>query len=43
MNVLVMNGSPKGEKSNTIRLTKSFVRGMCAEESVDVKYLNVYK
>lgn len=41
MNVLVINGSPKGEKSNTIRLTKSFVKGMDAKELLEVKYLNV--
>lgn len=28
MKVLVMNGSPKGERSDTIRLTKAFLEGM---------------
>jgi len=28
MNILVLNGSPKGEKSNTYQLTKSFLQGM---------------
>lgn len=41
MNVLVINGSPKGEKSNTIRLTKSFIKGMSANEPIEVKYLNI--
>lgn len=41
MNVLVINGSPKGEKSNTLCLTKSFVKGMSANADVEVKYLDV--
>lgn len=28
MNVLVINGSPKGDKSNTMKLTKAFLQGM---------------
>lgn len=28
MNILVINGSPKGEKSNTYRLTRAFVEGI---------------
>lgn len=28
MNILVINGSPKGSKSNTIKLTKAFLAGM---------------
>lgn len=27
MNVLVLNGSPKGERSNTMRLTRAFLDG----------------
>lgn len=27
MNILVINGSPKGEQSNTYQLTKAFLRG----------------
>ena len=29
MNVLVINGSPKGEQSNTLRLTNAFLEGVC--------------
>lgn len=43
MNVLVINGSPKGEKSNTIRLTNSFVKGMSMAESVEIRHVDVYK
>ncbi len=35
MNILAINGSPKGERSNTWRLTSAFLRGIAArEESV---------
>lgn len=29
MNILVINGSPKSERSNTLRLTNSFLEGIC--------------
>lgn len=31
MNILVLNGSPKGKRSNTYQLTKAFLRGICGE------------
>lgn len=46
MRVFVINGSPKGEKSNTWRLTSAFLSGMqsgedCEIRTVSVKDLNV--
>lgn len=42
MKVLVINGSPKGEKSNTYRLTKEFLEGMRAGcEAVETQELLV--
>ena len=32
MNILAINGSPKGERSNTRRLTSAFLRGIAARE-----------
>lgn len=37
MNVLVLNGSPKGEMSDTMRITRAFLSGMgCDAERVNV-------
>ena len=38
MKILVLNGSPK-KKSDTMRLTEAFLRGMSAEATQDVKTL----
>lgn len=40
MNVLVINGSPKGERSNTWKLTQAFLRGMekqLGESAIEVR------
>lgn len=29
MNILIINGSPRGSRSNSLRLTKDFVDGIC--------------
>lgn len=43
MNVLVINGSPKGEKSNTYRLTQAFVEGISSSEKTEIEVLEVGK
>ncbi len=39
MNILVLNGSPKGERSNTIKLTNAFVEGLGTDNNVDTAEL----
>ncbi len=42
MNVFVINGSPKGEKSNTYQLTRSFLAGMAeGDEAVETREMAV--
>ena len=46
MKVLVINGSPKGERSNSLKLTKAFVDGMkeaaaAKEQTFEVHQMNV--
>lgn len=43
MKVLVLNGSPKGENSNTLQLTKAFCGGLAERVPADVEYLPVYE
>ncbi|MBQ8170822.1 MAG: flavodoxin family protein [Oscillospiraceae bacterium] len=41
MRVLVLNGSPKSERSNTLNITKAFLKGF--PEDTEVEYVNIYK
>lgn len=41
MNVLIINGSPKGEKSNSLKLTNSFIKGMTDSIKTEIHKLNL--
>lgn len=44
MNILVINGSPKGEKSNSLKLTNAFLSGIqdaMGEAAVEIEKINV--
>lgn len=42
MKVLVLNGSPK-QKSDTMRLTESFLKGFCAENACEITKIDVIR
>lgn len=42
MNILVLNGSPKGERSNTLQLTNAFIEGIEKTESVNLEFADIY-
>lgn len=41
MKVLVLNGSPRGERSNTMQLTRAFLKGMQRYEECEVETVTV--
>jgi len=43
MDILVINGSPKGEKSNTLRITKAFLKGLQNTEQGNIEIIDVSK
>ena len=43
MKILVINGSPRGERSNTLRVTNAFVRGMARSADISVETVDISK
>lgn len=43
MKVLVINGSPKNERSNSLKLTNAFVEGLCGACDAEVETITVSK
>ncbi|MFW6679961.1 NAD(P)H-dependent oxidoreductase [Lacrimispora sp. AGF001] len=43
MNVLIINGSPKGAKSNSLKLTEAFLQGMKETSTIQTETLTVSK
>lgn len=41
MKILVFNGSPKKEKSDTMHITRAFLEGMCDYEPQEIKIIDV--
>lgn len=41
MKVLIINGSPRGEKSNTMQMTRAFVDGMSESADIEVETITV--
>lgn len=43
MKILLINGSPKGNRSNSLRLARSFIEGIRENEEVSIDELNISK
>ncbi|WP_277409590.1 NAD(P)H-dependent oxidoreductase [Lacrimispora xylanisolvens] len=43
MDVLIINGSPKGAKSNSLKLTEAFLQGMKETSTVHSETLTISK
>ena len=41
MNILVLNGRPKGERSNTLKITKAFLDGVSSKQSHNINIVNI--
>ena len=43
MKILLINGSPKGEKSDTLHMTRAFLAGMNSVAENEIRYMDVMK
>ncbi len=43
MNILILNGSPKGERSNTLKVTTAFLEGLNSEGKHHIEMVNISK
>ena len=43
MNILLINGSPRGENGNTIRLSKAFCKGITEKTKANIEIINLNK
>ena len=43
MKALVLNGSPRGERSNSLLLANAFIEGICRKTPAEVEILPLYK
>jgi len=43
MKILVINGSPKGNVSNTLKLTRSFLEGMNSVQQHDIEFIDLVR
>lgn len=43
MNILILNGSPKGEHSNTLKLTNAFIDGYTQRGAANIDRIDINK
>ncbi len=43
MNILVLNGSPRGEQSNTLKITRAFLEGISSQKKTNADIVDISK